>query len=216
MAFNPQPLEFKHNFDETVNRMEAFWQGEVIDRPACGITAPLPGTEGLPGTYYMEGARDDFAPIIERALHNASITYWGGEAMPSYTPSFGPDQWAAWMGADLRWSVSGEGTYWVAEFVEDWEAEFPLHIDTEGYWWKRTVDFVTALGEAMKGKMLVSHLDLHSNADALSAIRTPAKLCMDFYDHPYLLDKAMQQVRGLFPFVYESLFQAGQMGTSGT
>jgi hypothetical protein len=216
MDFTPQPLEFKHNFDETVKRMEAFWQGEIIDRPACGITAPLPGKEGKPGGFYMEGAREDFGPIIERALHNASCTYWGGEAMPAYTPSFGPDQWAAWMGADLRWSDSGEGTNWVAEFVEDWDEAFPLHIETEGYWWQRTVDFVAALGEAMAGKMLVSHLDLHSNADALSAIRTPAKLCMDFYDCPYLIDKAMRQVSGLYPFVYESLYQAAGMGRSGT
>lgn len=216
MDFAPQPLEFKPNFEDAVKRMEAFWQGEILDRPACGITAPLPGKEGLPGTFYMEGAREDFGPIIERALHNASCTYWGGEAMPAYVPSFGPDQWAAWMGADLRWSDSGEGTNWVAEFVEDWETVFPLHIATGGYWWQRTLDFVTALGEALEGKMLVSHLDLHSNADALSAIRTPARLCLDFYDCPYLIDKAMKQVRGLFPFVYESLYQAGRMSTSGT
>jgi hypothetical protein len=64
--------------------------------------------------------------------------------------------------------------------------------------------------------MLISHLDLHSNADALSAIRTPARLCTDFYDYPYLIDKAMRQVRGLFAFVYEALYQAGGMSRSGT
>ncbi|MEN6546813.1 MAG: hypothetical protein ABFE07_12315 [Armatimonadia bacterium] len=218
MTFNPQPLEFKQNFDDALRRMEAFWSGEIIDRPACGITAPLLGKQPLPGTVYMEGAREDFAPIIDRALHNASCTWYGGEAMPFYTPSFGPDQWAAWMGADLQWASDEEQsrTSWVVPFVENWEDAFPLHIDTEGKWWRRMLDFVTALGEAMQGKMLVSHLDLHSNADALSAIRTPARLCMDFYDYPYLIDKAMRQVRGLFPFVYESLFQAGRMSTSGT
>lgn len=218
MTFDPQPLEFKDNFDDAVRRMEAFWAGEIIDRPACGITAPRPGKQSMPGTVYMEGAREEFAPIIQRALHNASCTWYGGEAMPAYTPSFGPDQWAAWMGADLQWASDEEQsrTSWVVPFVEEWEDAFPLHIDTEGKWWRRMLDFVSALGEAMQGKMLVSHLDLHSNADALSAIRTPARLCMDFYDHPYLIDKAMRQVRGLFPFVYESLFQAGRMFSSGT
>lgn len=216
MTFSPQPLAYKHNFDDAVTRMMAFWQGEIIDRPACGITAPLPGKEDLPGTFYMEGAREDLDPIVERVVHNAGCAWWGGEAMPSYTPSFGPDQFAAWMGADLRWSGSGEGTSWVAEFVDDWEAAFPLHIETEGKWWTRMLEFVSKLGEAAKGKLLISHLDLHSNADALSAIRTPAKLCTDFYDYPYLIDKAMRQVRGLFPFVYEALFQAGQMHLSGT
>lgn len=216
MDFHPQPLEFKHNFDETVERMTAFWAGEIIDRPACGITAPLPGKQGMGGGFYMEGAREDFGPVIERAVHNASCTWWGGEAMPAYVPSFGPDMFGAWMGGDLRWSDSGEGTSWVVEFVEDWEDAFPLHIETEGKWWRRMVEFMTKLGEAAAGKMLISHVDLHSNADALSAIRTPAKLCMDFYDFPYHIDKAMRQVRGLYPFVYESLYQAAQMYRSGT
>jgi len=61
MTFNPQPLAFKPNFDDAVKRMDAFWQGEIIDRPACGITAPMPGAEFMPGYAYMEGARDDFA-----------------------------------------------------------------------------------------------------------------------------------------------------------
>lgn len=216
MTLNPQPLAYKPNFAEAVTRMTAFWQGEIIDRPACGITAPLPGKQGLPGGFYMEGAREDLDPIVERIVHNAGCTWYGGEAMPAYTPSFGPDMFAAWMGADLRWSDSGEGTSWVVEFVEDWEAAFPLRIETEGKWWQRMVEFCAKLGEAAKGKMLVAHLDLHSNADALSAIRTPARLCMDFYDYPYLIDKAMQQVRGLYPFVYESLYQAAQMHLSGT
>lgn len=223
MTFDPQPLEFKPNFDDAVRRMEAFWAGEIIDRPACGITGPLPQQDAAPRPdfppgQYMEGAREDFEPIIERVLYDTARTWWGGEAMPAYTPSFGPDQFAAWMGADLEWASDEEAsrTSWVVPFVEGWEEAFPLHIETESKWWRRMLDFVTRLGEAAKGKLLVSHLDLHSNADALSAIRTPAKLCLDFYDYPYLVDKAMWQVRGLLPFVYESLYQAGQMYTSGT
>jgi hypothetical protein len=210
------PLEFKPNFPEAVRRIEAFWLGEIIDRPACGITAPLPGKEGRGGGFYMEGARDDFAPIIERALHNASCTHYGGEAMPTYVPSFGPDQFAAWMGADMEWSDTDRSTNWVVPFVERWEDVFPLHIETEGYWWRRTVDFLTALGKAVEGKMVVSHLDLHSNGDALSAIRTPARLCMDTYDSPEHIDRAMAEVRALYPFVYETLFEAGGMGRSGS
>lgn len=216
MNYDLEPLDYKHNFAETVERMEAFWAGEMVDRPACAVTAPLPGKETMPGGFYMEGAREDFGPIIERVVHNAGCTYWGGEAMPHYVPSFGPDQFAAWMGADLRWSDSGEGTNWVAEFVDDWRQAFPLHIETEGKWWQRMLGFMTQLGQACRGKLLVSHLDLHSNADALSAIRTPAKLCTDFYDCPYELDKAMRQVRGLFPFVYETFYQAAEMWRSGT
>jgi hypothetical protein len=210
------PLEPKPNFAEAVRRMEAFWAGEVIDRPAINLTAPLPDREWLPGGRYMEGARDEFGPIIERVVHNVGNTYFAGEAMPMYVPSFGPDQWAAWMGADLEWSDTDQSTNWVVPFVEDWEAVFPLRFETEGRWWTRMVDFMTELGQAAEGRFLVSHLDLHSNADALSAIRTPARLCMDFYDHPRAVDRAMRQVRGLFPLAYETFFAAAGMNRSGS
>ena len=210
------PLEPKPNFAEAVTRMEAFWAGEIIDRPAINLTAPLPEREWIGGQFYMEGAREDFAPIIERTVHNVYNTYYAAEAMPMYVPSFGPDQWAAWMGADLEWSDTDQSTNWVIPFVEDWEACFPLHFELQGKWWTRMVEFVTALGQAAEGKFLVSHLDLHSNADALSAIRTPARLCMDFYDHPREIDRAMRQVRGLFPYAYETFFQAGGMARSGS
>lgn len=212
------PLEFKPNFHEAVQRMEAFWAGEIIDRPACGVTAPLPDHTPIPGTFYMEAAFDDTEKVIERAVHNAAATYWGGEAMPAYCPSFGPDMFAAWLGADLALATGDDQhrTSWVVPFVEDWEQAFPLRLDEQGKWWQKMVDFMTRLSDVCTGKMLVSHVDMHSNMDALSAIRDNARLCMDLYDVPELIDEAMRQVRPLFREVYDRLFAAGKMHLSGS
>ena len=209
-------LEFKPDFDDAKRRWLAFWQQEIIDRPCCNMRAPKEGAEPVQGPPYLAGAREDFGPIVERVVASAAATWWGGDAIPSYTPSFGPDQMAAWFGADLKFGDRNYGTNWVVASVEDWEETLPLRLDPDNYWWRRMLDFCAALAEACEGKMLVSHLDLHSNMDLLSALREPARLCMDMMDMPATIDRAMHQVRALYQPIYDALYEAGAMGRCGT
>ncbi|MEW6360390.1 MAG: hypothetical protein AB1696_28935 [Planctomycetota bacterium] len=211
-----ESLAFKPNFEEAKKHWEAFWNQEALDRPCTAITCHRTGAPPARPLPYMSGHDGNFGPVIEAVLHNAETTWWGGDAMPHYTPSFGPDQFAAWLGADLEWSKDSQSTNWVVPFVEDWKKALPLRLDAQNKWWTRMLDFVAALGKAAAGKMLIAHLDLHSNMDALSAIRTPSRLCMDLYDVPELIDRAMADVRAMYPAVYDAVYEAGGMARHGT
>lgn len=209
------PLEFKPDFEDANRRWLAFWNQEIIDRPCCCITARKPGAQAPPWPRYMSGARDDFGPIIEAVLANGAATWYGGEAMPSYTPSFGPDMMAAWMGAPLEFG-DAEGTSWAVPCIDDWEEALPITLDPDNYWWRRMLDFCKALGDAFAGKMVVAHLDLHSNLDLLLAMRGGQRLCMDLIDCPETIDRAMDGVRALYKPVYDGLYEAANMGATGT
>ena len=39
----PTPLEFKPDLEEAVKRLEAFYAGDMIDRPIVMVTAPKEG-----------------------------------------------------------------------------------------------------------------------------------------------------------------------------
>ena len=210
-------LAFKPDFAEAQKRWLAFWNRELLDRPCCCIRAPRDGVTAVPpGPPYMAGALEDFGPVIDRILANAAGVWWGGEAMPAYTPSFGPDMFAAWLGANLEFDARKFGTSWVVACVDDWERWLPLRLDPNNRWWRRMLDFCAALAKGLEGKMLISHLDLHSNMDALSALRTPAQLCMDLLDIPATIDRAMRDARALYQPVYEGLYNAAQMQRYGT
>ncbi|MBN2450676.1 MAG: hypothetical protein JXR77_09820 [Lentisphaeria bacterium] len=210
-------LEFKPDFELARRRWLAFWEQEIIDRPCCVITAPKdPSRRMPPRPPYMAGAREDFGPIVTGILENAAATWWGGEAVPNYSPSFGPDMMAAWLGADLEFEARQYGTSWVVPSIEDWERDLPLRLDADNPWWRRMLDFCAALAAGFEGRMLVAHLDLHSNMDLLSAMRGPARLCMDMMDMPETIDRAMRQAMDLYPVIYEGLYQAGAMGRYGT
>jgi hypothetical protein len=208
-------LAFKPDFEESKQRWLAFWQQELIDRPVCVVTAARDDCERQPGPPYMAGAREDFGPVIEQVLAMGESTWWGGDAIPCYVPSFGPDQMAAWLGAELNFGED-ERTSWAVPCVERWAEAAPLTLDPDNYWWRRTLNFLRALAEALRGKMLISHLDLHSNMDTLLAMQSGAKLCMELVDDPEAIDRAMVQVRALYQPIYQALYEAANMGEHGT
>jgi len=209
-------LEFKPDFEDARKRWLAFWQQEIIDRPCCLMRAQKDGMPKVPGPRYLSGAREDFQVVADQVLAHAASIWWGGDAIPSYTPSFGPDMMAAWLGADLEFDPNEYGTDWVKACVDDWDKWLPIRLDPDNRWWQRMLEFCAALARAFEGKMLVAHLDLHSNMDVLSAMRTPVRLCLDMLDIPQVIDRAMRDVRGLYRPIYDALYQAGQMQRYGT
>lgn len=209
-------LEFKPDFAEAQQRWLAFWNQEIIDRPVCVIRAPKDGATPVPGPRYMAGAHGDFGPVVEQVVASAAGVYFGGEAMPSYTPSFGPDMFAAWLGAELDFSADGYGTSWARTCIDNWDEWLPLTLRDDSPWWTRMIAFCEALAQGLAGKMLITHLDLHSNMDALLAMRGGERLSMDLLDTPETIDRAMASVRRLYAPVYERLYAAANMAATGT
>ena len=208
-------LEFKPDLEQATQHWLAFWEQELIDRPCCVMTAPKEGVEPVPGPRYMAGATGEFGPVIDQVLAHAATIWWGGDAVPSYTPSFGPDMMSAWLGSELV-LAQDEGTSWALPFIDDWPEALPIELEPGGYWWRRMLDFCEALGKALRGKMLVAHLDLHGNMDALLAMRGGGPLCLDLMDIPETIDAAMASVRAMHVPIYEGLYNAANMGEFGT
>ncbi len=209
-------LEFKPDFAEAQRHWDALWRHEILDRPVICVTAPKDPDKPLPRIPYPAGYDGQYDDLITRILERAAGTYYAGDAMPAYTPSFGPDMFAAWLGAELKFSPDSQGTNWAEPFVEDWADAMPLRLREDSVWWRRMVEFVGQLADAFEGKMLIAHLDLHSNLDALAAIRGPQRLCMDLLDQPDAVEEANRQVRALYAPIYDALYEAGRMYRYGT
>ena len=188
----------------------AFWEHEIIDRPLCAIRSPKDGVAGVAGPPYMAGRAGDYRAVAEQALAAAETIFWGGDAVPCYSPSFGPDLYAVWLGCELEFG-DVERTSWAVPCVEDWLANSPIVLDPDNPWWRKTLAFCAVLAETFAGKMLVSHLDLHGNMDALLAMRGAVGLCMDLMDVPELIDQAMADVRATYATVDLAVREAGNM-----
>ncbi|NUP99880.1 MAG: hypothetical protein HUU35_08495 [Armatimonadetes bacterium] len=210
-----ETLEFKPDFALAQERWLAFWARDLLDRPCCSIKAPKRGVSVPPGPRYLSGAQGDMRAVAEQALAHAAGVYWAGEAMPSYTPSFGPDQISAFCGAELVIPEENYGTDWVMPCVDSWD-ETRIALQPDNPWWQRMLEFMGVLAEVFEGKMLISHLDLHSNLDTPLAMRGGERLCMDLLDQPEVMDRVMAEVRAIYQPVYQGVYEAGRMARVGT
>jgi hypothetical protein len=206
-------LAYKQDFDRVKSVWNAFWEGEVVNRPPVWATVARPGAaRGDLDRHYWHAVKGNHAYMLEQIDRWLEGTEFLGESLPLFGPDLGPDQFAAFLGTDFEFSDDSPDTDWVRQVVDDWDAFLPIRLDPQGKHIRSIVTYSTLLARHSAGRYLVSVADLHSNMDALLALRGSERLCMDFYDHPARIEAAMRQVRALYQPVYETLYQAGGMG----
>jgi len=206
-------LAYKPDLEEAVRHWEAYWEMGVLDRPTIAVRAPRTGVDVPPGPRYTAGYDEDFHEVYERVDRHLQGTFFGGDAMPFYDPSFGPDQMAAFLGSRL---VRMPQTTWSMPCVADWDQALPLRLDPENYWWNRMLDFCRAGLEYSQGKFLIGVLDMHSNMDLIAALRDPQQLLLDLVEQPETVDRAMLDARRLYAPVYDAVYEAAGMEGRGT
>ncbi|MCC7493661.1 MAG: hypothetical protein IT204_15000 [Fimbriimonadaceae bacterium] len=210
-------VSLKPDYEAACQRWLAFWAGELLDRPPCWITAPKAGAPPAPHPRYLSGAVGDMQAVADAALAWIQSVYWAGDSIPSYVPSFGPDQMAAFLGAELIVPDESEnyGTDWVLPCIDDWQEALPIVLDPQNAWWTRLLEFYRILSATFDGQAALSHLDLHSNLDTLLAMRGGERLCMDLVLEEDAIDRAMADVRTLYEPIYTGVYEAGQMAGTG-
>lgn len=207
-------LEYKPDFDETSRRWHAYWAGEIIDRPvACirvwtGENQPVAPT-AVNGLCKWDEAFREFDAWASQML-------WLGEAVPFLNPNFGPDMYAAWLGGSLyHSSFDQERTSWAVPVVEDWGGYSGRLQHPTGEWWEEMLAFMRSASDFACGRFVVGVPDVHSNMDALAALRGPERLCLDLLDTPEQIDLAMAAVRRSFAPIFEGVEEAGGLASSG-
>ena len=210
-------MDFKFQLEHTRRYAEAFWQHELLDRPYVSVTAPLRPSDfsWSPAKSFYACISEDYDSILKPFSEHIQNTYYGGEALPFLELTLGPDQYAAFLGGKIE--VSSEGyTTWVHPCVEDWTG-FQIAIDhSETGYFNRMRNFYEYAARFCKDKFLLGMLDLHSNMDALCALRGAQNLCFDLYDCPEEVKRVLGEVRKTYSEVFHMAYEAGQMRETGT
>ncbi len=198
-------------------RNEAFWDGCLDAGPLLWITVPGAVRGVPPGEPDTEQRLwTDVEYVLDKGEYDLAHTHFAGDALPVFHPWLGPDQVAAWLGAEMQVKPR-ENTSWVRPFVKDANAYPPLRIDPDNRWWRLYLDLVRGAVERGADKWVTAYPDLHTGVDALAAIRGPEALMLDMIDHPDVIQQAMGSLTRLWKeivdCVSEIVLPAGQ-GTS--
>jgi hypothetical protein len=200
-----------------LERNECFWRGELEQGPLLWVTVPnaLP-SRSVPEPASEEELWTNVDYVMAATESSLAATHFAGDALPVFCPWLGPDQFAAWLGAELVLKPR-EATSWSKPFVDDWVGHQKLQIDPQNRWWRLYLSLVRESVRVGRRKWVTGYPDLHSGIDALSAIRGPDNLALDLVNHPDLIHRAMRQLTKLWKFVVDTVSEmvlpAGQ-GTS--
>jgi hypothetical protein len=184
-------------------RNEAFWRNDLKDGPLLWITVP----NAKPGTPPAEPATEDglwtdVEYVLAKAEHDLSRTYFAGDALPVFNPWLGPDQFAAWLGAEMLLKPR-QNTSWVRPPLKDADAYPSFQVDPSNRWWRLYLEIVRGSAGRGKDKWITTYPDLHTGIDALAAMRGPERLMFDMIESPDMVRRAMARMTQLWKEVVD-------------
>lgn len=210
-------LEYKPDFEEVRRCWDAFWSGEIIDRPFIVVKAPKEGVKQFPHPPYPTKAGGQYRNIVQQFDKWASTTFFGAEALPFFDVAFGTDQFASFLGeTKLDQSKLEVGTTWSVPLVKDWRKVLPFRLQEDNCYWQEFLKFHRCVAKYGDGKFLSGMSDLHSNLDGLAAMRGVEQTCIDLVEEPELMEMAMRSVSSVYTSIYEGIYEAGNMAKWGT
>ncbi|TVR66988.1 MAG: hypothetical protein EA427_15115 [Spirochaetaceae bacterium] len=185
-------LASKPDFDQAMSRVEAWFEGAIVDRVPVRFTRHNAFAEKIdsvdPGRW--QSLRDRWFDVeyqIDRYLRSIRNKVFLAETFPVYWPNLGPEVYAAFHGCPLEY---GETTSWSVHPVREWSDAEKLVLDRENEYFRKIEELTRAALEVCGDRFMVGYTDLHPGADCAMAWRGATQLCLDLYDAP-------EQVRAL-------------------
>ena len=216
LKMNTKLKNNKPDFDIAARRMEAYWQGEMLDRPIIMASTSKKNYDFVKySTYHDRAVSGDLEQILKNMLHNARGINYLGEMMPSAWMSFGTHEISSFFGSKIIWTDGSGDTTWTNPIVLDWDEFLPLHFPEGNSYWQRMLKFYEKSAEIFDGEVLPISIDFHSNMDLLLSLRGDEQLSYDVYDCPEKIDAAMEGAKLTFKHIWEAVEKAAKMKEYG-
>jgi hypothetical protein len=187
-------LTTKPDLEKCLARVEAWWDGAIIDRPPVTMwVKPAKPERAIPAHH--ASIRDRWLDIeynIDRVEAWVDSTVFLAESFPKHHPNLGPELCAATYGAELTFNDYSSWSVPVAGSIRD---VLKLRPNLDTFYWntiRRMTDMSVQRG---RGKWITGVADLHVNGDLLASLRDPQHLAMDFMDDLEGVKLACQHVR---------------------
>ncbi len=213
-------MEYCENWDKIKERLLALWQGEMLDRAAAIIKAPL--NKNFSSKF--DNIDDDtfwLNPefIVKWNEERFKNTYFLGEAVPFLSVFLGPVIITAFTGTEVhldRKSYTG----WQTPCIENWD-NYKLEFDENNFWWKKIKEITRFAAEKSKDKYLVSITDMGGPGDDISNLSGAENACLDFIENPDKIKYIFQRITDIWKTCYDELYSTitkyieGTCGTFG-
>lgn len=213
-------LQCKPDFDKVLQRFEAWWRCEIIDRPLASLNVKDDReVKGPPPRQYAT-LRDRWFDLEHQLQWQRAWSEVGGtcptdDNFPRFFPNLGPEVVSTLFGCELDF---GEHTSWSKPICKSVRDVLKLKPNFETPYWqayRKAIDLSLEMG---KNRWITALPDLHTNADLVASFRDPQNFAFDMMDDPEGVKLACDHVTNFFQEIYDDLYKrieaAGQPATT--
>ena len=197
-------FELKPDYTQVLERYEAWWACEIVDRPLVSMSFPAETWTPVPEKDHASLRERwlDTEFTVARAVAELRNRVAYADALPIAWPNLGPEVFSAFYGCPLEF---GEATSWSAPILESWESGdvSKLQLDQGSFYFHKILELMDALIEVGRDTFIVGYTDLHPGGDAIAAFRDPQTLCVDMIEHPDAVKGLCERITDDFLKVYD-------------
>lgn len=207
-------IRFKDNYEETLQRFDAYFHGQRTDRPLLYIWTPrtdkyridMPPMEEIPFVSAEDIYLNTEKNYARCFNHNLRFRP-RAEAFPNFSMNLGAGSLALYLGSEPEFRPE---TVWfgsVSQENEPFEKILPLKYNESNHWWQKHLDIIRRQKELThETDIMVCVPDLIENLDILAALRGPQQFCYDIYDYPGQVGKALDDISEIYPLYYDRIY----------
>jgi 5-methyltetrahydrofolate--homocysteine methyltransferase len=187
------------DWDKSRERFEAWWHGEVVDRPLLQVMSPNPEAPDIPPPAYSSLEQKWLDPDYRIRMFEWQMerTYYAGDAFPYLDTHIGPGTLSLYLGAVPEFQ---ENTVWYKKCVQDIASAQPPVFDKDNPYWQATLALCREGKKRLEGRALVSFPDLIENLDTISSLWGNDELLIALVDCP---EKVHEFQRAIVPLYLE-------------
>jgi len=212
-------FSLKPDFDVAMERINAWYKGEIVDRAPIrfyGHNTQYAFDSGVDWTPAQWKAHwFDFDAVVERAAKEMESATWLAETFPIFMPNLGPAVYSAFYGCELSFE---ETTSWAQHFIRTPEDIAQLKLDRSNEYYRGIMTLTEKAFAAAKGRFMVGYTDFHPGFDCVASWRDSQEICLDFIDDPEMVKQLLELSIRDFHEIYNEfdavLKAAGQVSST--
>lgn len=197
-------LESKPDFEKAMQRIYAWYEQEMIDRPPIRFSAHNADYAVSPRLRKSWPSKKDrwFDAEYQVDLFMESIQgkKFLAETFPVFWPNLGPEVFTAFHGSELEFM---DVTSYSIPFVREWEDIAAINFSFSNPYLKKIEEITHIALEKCSGKFMVGYTDLHPGMDCVAAWRDPQQLCIDLLLNPDEVRKLIKMANQHFQEVFD-------------
>ncbi|MCL6519852.1 MAG: hypothetical protein K6T99_08470 [Armatimonadetes bacterium] len=194
------------NWEKSRERFEAWWHGEVIDRPLLQVIAPKKDAPNEPVPTYSSQEEKWLDPDYRIRLFEweLSRTYFAGDAFPYLDTHIGPGTLSLYLGAK---PVFTDRTVWYHKCIDDVTTTIVPTFNENNPYWQASLRIAQEGVKRLEGRALVSFPDLIENLDTIASLIGTRELLTALVDCPEKIHEFQRAILPLYIEYHKKLYE---------